>query len=123
VSVELDRPAQVTEAVVQVGFDVWMGPQVFGGPDGEVFVKSEADRLGTWFRSSVMAEESADCVPECAGQVLLGPFQLMNVVPGPRGPKASLWPTRLRVSVQIFASGVLVNDVSRARIEKLISIK
>lgn len=123
VSVELDCSTRVSETVVQVGFDVWMGPQVFGGPDGEVLVKSDADRLGAWFRSSVVAKESADRVQECPSRVLLGPFQLMNLVPGPRGSKASLWPTRLRVSVQVIAAGVLVKDVRHARLEKVISVR
>ena len=122
VSVEFDQSGRLPETVVQVGFDVWMGPVVYGGPDSEVLVKSEADRLGRWFRSSVMAEESSGCVPDCPTRVLLGPFELMDLVPGPRGPKASLWPTRLRVSVQLFASGVLVSDVCGARIEKVIPI-
>jgi hypothetical protein len=55
--------------------------------------------------------------------ILLGPFELAAVVPGPRGSKASLWPTRLRVSAQVFAAGVLVKDVSGAHADKQLTIK
>src|SRR5690348_11694417 len=48
-SVRSDGGQDLAGFDVQVGFDLKMGPQIFGGPDGEVLLKRKVDSLGAWF--------------------------------------------------------------------------
>jgi hypothetical protein len=95
--------ARVTSLEVLVSFDLRMGPQLYGGPDGEVLLTRRIDSLGVWFRSPTIGAQSESCASGCPKEIRLGPFELDHLIPGPKGPDALLWPTRLRVTAQVLA--------------------
>lgn len=105
VTAEIARldPKDSLAVQIEIGFDVKMGPQVYGGPDGEVLVRSLIDSLGAWFKSPRSESKRFECEKECPDMLRLGPFPLADVIPGPTGVEATLWATRLRVHVQAFA--------------------
>ncbi len=83
-----------------VSFELRMGPQLFGGPDGEVLLTQRIDSLGVWLRSPTVAAQAELCSSGCPREVRLGPFELEHLIPGPKGAEALLWPTRLRITAQ-----------------------
>lgn len=88
--------------VASVGFDIKMGPVAYGGSDGELLLPDVSDSLGIWFRGPTAAETKQACSPECPTTLVLGPYYTDSIIPGPRGPDATLWPTRLRVVAQVL---------------------
>jgi len=88
--------------VVGVSFDIRMGPQLYGGPDGELLLQSKIDEQGEWFRAATTSTKEVACSPSCPTRVVLGPFELPALIPGPRESEALLWPTRLRIHAQIL---------------------
>ena len=95
--------ASVRALDVDVGFDLWMGPQVRSDISDEVLQLAEVDRRGEWFRSAVHYQERIECRNGCAADAVLGPFDLSFLIPGPKHELAVLWPTRLRVHAQAIA--------------------
>lgn len=85
----------------RIGIDVWMGPQVYGGPDGELLLELEADRLGSWYRSEVLRVTQVLLTPDGPREAILGPFPLLDMIPGPDGADAKLWPTRIKLVLDI----------------------
>lgn len=86
--------------VVELGFDIRMGPQLYGGPDGELLLQVKIDQEGEWFVAGHTAAKETPCSPTCAQRVLFGPFDLASLIPGPSEAEALLWPTRLRIHAQ-----------------------
>jgi hypothetical protein len=97
-----------TDAVVlrsenlSVAFDLKMGPQMYGGPDGELLLTTKIDQDGVWFRADTTATREESCAQTCPQRVLFGPFELSELIPGPRDGDALLWPTRLRIYAQVL---------------------
>jgi hypothetical protein len=85
---------------VGLGFDIRMGPQLYGGPDGELLLQDKIDQEGEWFLAGDRVTKELPCSPDCAHRVLFGPFALPSLIPGPREAEALLWPTRLRIRAQ-----------------------
>lgn len=94
-----EYPLQRLEA--RVGVDVWMGPQVYGGPDGELLLELEADRLGSWYRSDILRVAQLSFTPGGTREAILGPFPLLDLIPGPDGADAKLWPTRIKIVLDV----------------------
>ncbi len=87
---------------VGVSFDLRMGPQLYGGPDGELLLQSKIDEQGEWFRVGTTLTKEIPCSPSCSTRVVLGPFELPALIPGPREADALLWPTKLRIHAQVL---------------------
>lgn len=85
---------------VGLGFDIKMGPQLYGGPDGELLLQDKIDQEGEWFVTGDRTTKELPCSPSCAIRVVFGPFALPSLIPGPREAEALLWPTRLRIHAQ-----------------------
>jgi hypothetical protein len=87
---------------VGVSFDLRMGPQLYGGPDGELLLQSKIDEQGEWFRVGTTSTREVPCSPTCPTRVVLEAFELPALIPGPREADALLWPTRLRIHAQVL---------------------
>jgi len=87
---------------VGLSFDIRMGPQLYGGPDGELLLQAKIDQEGEWFLTEDNTTREVPCSPSCATRVLFGPFSLPSMIPGPREAEALLWPTRLRIRAQVL---------------------
>jgi hypothetical protein len=84
-------------------FDIRMGPQFYGGPDGEMFLTLASDSAGVWYRSPTARSIVENCQGPCRRDLTIGPFALLSLIPGPREAQRLLWPTRLRAHVEAFA--------------------
>lgn len=104
VSVAIEAPPDTPALEVDVLFDLRMGSQQTLPGDAENLDRRAIDRDGVWFRSRRGESTRIDCTESCPRTAKLGPFRLDELVPGPEGPDAVLWPTRMRIVAQAFAS-------------------
>jgi hypothetical protein len=100
-----------------------MGPQVFGGADGELLLETEADARGSWYRSDVVrtGRLSGDYLQE--REVIVGPFLLLDVIPGPTDADAKLWPTRFRIQVDVFPLSPAPKSTQQLHQERIIFLR
>jgi hypothetical protein len=123
VEIALPESAPATLGSVRLVFEVWMGPLVYGGPDGDVLLKEEVDRRGSWVRSSLVSESTLSRGSRRTNALLVGPFEMDSLVPGPFGPQATSWPTRLRISVEVLPAQLGLRSSETLQLEKLIWLR